>query len=172
MLLTGDDFNDLFRSFEASAFKMETRDFYDVEGERTEFRLFLDGGRMPEEWHDNPWVREIVGAGKTMSRVHVLRSPLTDYLRFELGWGYPGNIAAGENIQIVDLTEKAVDGLPDHDFWLFDDSRIYRMHYTDGGEFIGAAPLADESLETYRSYRDTALFHGEPYLSYWARAQA
>ncbi|MGW9210144.1 DUF6879 family protein [Embleya sp. NPDC055664] len=97
-----------------------------------------------------------------MSRVHVLKSPLTDYFWFELGWGYPGNIAAGEDIRILDVAEKVVSDLPGHDFWIFDDSRVYRMHYTDGGQFLGAAPQAHESLERYRNYRDTALFQASP----------
>lgn len=52
--------------------------------------------------------------GKEVSRVHVLRSPLTDYLRYELA-AYPGNITAGESIGIIDLAERTVTSLPDHD---------------------------------------------------------
>ncbi|WP_327066648.1 hypothetical protein OG500_12565 [Kitasatospora sp. NBC_01250] len=167
MLLTGDDFNDLFRTFASSAFKMETRDRYDVAGERAEYQAFLDGADMPKEWEDSPWVRSMTGAGKSLRRVHILRSPLTDYLRFELGWGYVGNARAGEDIRIIDLAELNVTGLPDHDFWLFDDSRAYRMHYSTDDEFLGAEPLHQDLLPQYLAYRDTAWRHAIPYADYW-----
>ncbi|WP_329579806.1 hypothetical protein OG500_12600 [Kitasatospora sp. NBC_01250] len=48
MLLTGDDFNDLFQTFTSSAFKMETRDRYDVAGERAESDPTTGRYDMPE----------------------------------------------------------------------------------------------------------------------------
>lgn len=41
MLLVGEDFHRLFRDFTSSAFKMETKDRYDVDGERAEYASFL-----------------------------------------------------------------------------------------------------------------------------------
>ncbi|MGW1073231.1 DUF6879 family protein [Streptomyces sp. NPDC002537] len=170
MLLVGDDFNQLFQSFVSSAFKMETRDRYDVEGEREEFASFMAGGDMPEEWEDSPWVRSMADAGKSLRRVHILRSPLSDYLRFELGWGYVGNARAGEDIRIVDLaSHQKTEELPDHDFWLFDDARVYRMHYTEDDQFLGAEPLSEEVLPRYRAYRDVSWRDAVPYVDYYSR---
>ncbi|MFJ1545880.1 DUF6879 family protein [Streptomyces sp. NPDC088246] len=104
--------------------------------------------------------------GKQVSRVHVLTSPLTDYLRYELS-AYPGNIRAGECIGITDLSELSVHGLPDHDFWLFDDREVYRMHYTDTGKFIGAELLPADRLPEYRAYQDTAQAYATPFTEYW-----
>ncbi|MGK4582354.1 DUF6879 family protein [Kitasatospora sp. HPMI-4] len=167
MLLAGDDFNRLFQTFESSAFKMETKDRYDVDGERDVFRSFLEGGEMPEDWEDSPWVRSMTDTGKTLQRVHIICSPLSDYLRFELGWGYVGNSRAGEDIRIIDLAGREISGLPDHDFWLFDDSRVYRMHYGVDDEFLGAESLGAEALPQYRAYRDTSWKYAMPYAEYW-----
>ncbi|WP_342589096.1 DUF6879 family protein [Streptomyces sp. Ncost-T6T-1] len=60
--------------------------------------------------------------------------------RYELA-AYPGNITAGETTGILDLSEQAVVGLPDHDFWLFDEQDVYRMHYTPEGAFT--VPFTD-----------------------------
>ncbi|GAA0374041.1 DUF6879 family protein [Streptomyces blastmyceticus] len=169
MLLVGDDFNRLFQTFESSAFKVETKDHYDVDGEREEFASFLAGGRMPENWEDSPWVRSMVDSGRSLRRVHILRSPLTDYLRFELGWGYVGNVKAGEEIRIIDLADQEIESLPDHDFWLFDDAKVYRMHYTEDDEFLGAEPLGEYALPQYRAYRDTSWKHAISYADYWQR---
>jgi hypothetical protein len=164
-VLTGEEFGALFERFERTAFRLETLAVYDVEEEREEFAAFLAGEPMPADWDDNPWVRAITGAGKALERVHVLRSPLTDYLRYELA-AYPGNIAAGESIGIIDLARQAVNGLPEHDFWLFDDAEVYRMHYTPDGRFTGAERLPDARLAEYRRYRDLARENAVPFAAY------
>ncbi|MFF7730572.1 DUF6879 family protein [Streptomyces sp. NPDC008001] len=165
-MLAGDEFGRLFDTFESSAFRLETLSAYDVDDEREEFEAFLAGKPMPPEWSDNPWVRSMTDRGKAVARVHVLRSPLTDYLRYELS-AYPGNIAAGENIGIIDLSHQHVHGLPDHDFWLFDDAEVYRMHYTPSGRFTGADKLPHERLGEYLRYRDIAQAHAVPFAEYW-----
>ncbi|MBZ4318987.1 DUF6879 family protein [Streptomyces huiliensis] len=167
-MLTGEEFGRLFETFERTAFRLETLDEYDVEEEREEIARFLAGEDMGPDWADNPWVRSMTDKGKHVSRVHVLRSPLTDYLRYELS-AYPGNIKAGEVIGIVDLSEQTVTDLPDHDFWLFDDRDVYRMHYTETGVFIGAEPLPADLLPEYRGYRDRAMAAAVPFTAYWDR---
>jgi hypothetical protein len=167
-VLSGEEFGRLFDAFERSAFRLETLAVYAVEEEREEFERFLAAGEMGPDWDDNPWVRSMTDKGKHVSRVHVLRSPLTDYLRYELA-AYPGNIAAGETIGIIDLGERSATGLPDHDFWLFDDQDVYRMHYTPEGAFVGAEPLPAHRLAEYRGYRDRALAQAVPFADYWER---
>ncbi|MDR3083219.1 MAG: hypothetical protein LBV60_20275 [Streptomyces sp.] len=167
-LVTGDEFGKLFESFERTAFRLETLAMYDVEEEREEMARFFAGGDMGAEWDDNPWVRSMTDLGKQVSRVHVLSSPLTDYLRYELA-AYPGNIRAGESIGIIDRAEQSVDGLPDHDFWLFDDRDVYRMHYTEAGAFVGGELLPVDRLPEYLAYRSAALAAAIPFGPYWER---
>ncbi|MFI1814605.1 DUF6879 family protein [Streptomyces sp. NPDC020422] len=127
-----------------------------------------EGEDMGPEWDDNPWVRSVTDKGKRVSRVHVLTSPLTDYLRYELA-AYPGNIKAGESIGLIDLAEQAVEGLSDHDFWLFHDRDLYRMHYTEGDAFLGGELLPADRLAEYRGYRERALCAAVPFAAYWER---
>ncbi|MFF0415873.1 DUF6879 family protein [Kitasatospora sp. NPDC004745] len=166
-MLKGQDFGLLFETFERTAFRLETLAVYDVDEEREEFADFLAGKGLPPDCADNPWVRSMTDLGKQVARVHVLRSPLSDYLRYELA-AYPGNIKAGESIGIIDTALRQVTGLPDHDFWLFDDTRVYRMHYTDTGTFIGAELLPADRLPEYQRYRDIALTHAVPFGDYTA----
>ncbi|WP_372408890.1 DUF6879 family protein [Streptomyces luteireticuli] len=167
-MLASEEFGRLFETFERTAFRLETLEEYDIEEEREEIARFIAGEDMGPEWADNPWVRSMTDKGKHVSRVHVLRSPLTDYLRYELA-AYPGNIKAGEEIGIVDLSEQTVTGLPDHDFWLFDDRDVYRMHYTEAGAFVGAELLPADRLPEYEGYRDQAITAAVPFASYWER---
>jgi len=46
-------------------------------------------------------IGDAVRAGKVFQRVHVVREPLTDYLRYEFGWSYPPYVEAGEDIRIL-----------------------------------------------------------------------
>ncbi|MGW9118086.1 DUF6879 family protein [Streptomyces sp. NPDC055663] len=126
-MLDGEEFGQLFETFERSTFRLETLAVYSVEEERQEFERFLADGDMGPDWDDNPWVWSVIDKGKEVSRAHVLRSPLTDYLRYELA-AYPGKITAGETIGIIDQADQDVVDLPDHDFWLFDDQDVHRMH--------------------------------------------
>ncbi|MCP3819005.1 hypothetical protein NLX86_13035 [Streptomyces sp. A3M-1-3] len=167
-MLSGEEFGRLFETFERTAFRLETLSVYDVEEEREEFERFLAGGDMGPDWDDNPWVRSMTDKGKEVSRVHVLRSPLTDYLRYELA-AYPGNVTAGETIGIVDQAEQDATDLPNHDFWLFDDQDVYRMNYTPEGAFIGAELLPAHKLAEYQGYRDRALTEAVPFAEYWER---
>ncbi|MFJ9948817.1 DUF6879 family protein [Kitasatospora sp. NPDC091207] len=164
-MLKGEDFGRLFETFERTAFRLETLAVYDVEDEHAEFADFLAGKPLPPESADNPWVRSMTDLGKQVGRVHVLSSPLSDYLRYELAW-YPGNVAAGESIGIIDTARQQISGLPDYDFWLYDDARVYRMHYTEAGQFVGAETLPDDRLDEYRRYRDIALAHAVPFSEY------
>ncbi|MFG3223423.1 DUF6879 family protein [Kitasatospora sp. NPDC048194] len=166
-MLKGHDFSRLFETFERTAFRLETLAVYDVEGEREEFADFLAGKGLPPECSDSPWVRSMTDLGKQLSRVHVLQSPLSDYLRYELA-AYAGNIKAGESIGIIDTARQRVAGLPDHDFWLFDDAKVYRMHYTPEGQFLGAELLPEDRLTEYRQYRDIALANAVPFGDYTA----
>ncbi|MFC5662290.1 DUF6879 family protein [Kitasatospora misakiensis] len=170
-MLDGTEFGRLFASFQRTAFRLETLDLYDVEEEQEEFAAFLAGEPMPPEWQDNPWVRSMTDLGKTVARVHVLTSPLTDYLRYELS-AYPGNITAGETIGIIDRATQQVVGLPDHDFWLFDDTEVYRMHYTADGKFVGAEKLPAEAAPQYRRYSEIAVTHALPFAEYWRQLQS
>lgn len=48
--------------------------------------------------------------------------------------------------------------MPHRDFWLFDDTELYDMHYTLDGTWLGAEPIIDPSrIERARSWQDTAL---------------
>lgn len=158
-----------FATFTSSAFRLETLATYRVAEEAEYFDRFLSGGEFPDQWRDNPWVRDITENGRRLHRVRVLTTPLSDYLRFQLAWGYPGNVEDGEEITVLDLSESPVPGLPDHDFWLFDETTVLKMHYTGNGEFFGAELLPPDRTGDYLTYRDAALNAAVPYTEYWSR---
>jgi hypothetical protein len=154
-----------------SAYRLELLDRYDADSEREAFARFLRG--EPSMAERRPWLARIRAesqSGIVNQRVHVLSTPLTDYLRFEAAWGYAHNSAAGEDIRIIDLSERpAPAGLPDHDYWLIDDAHVIRMHYDDAGRFTGADPVDPAELPVYQQAKAMALAAAEPFGTWWAR---
>lgn len=135
---------------------------------------FVAGRREPSDPTHDAWVAQIaanVRAGKTVQRVHVVREPLSSYLRYELTWGYAPNVRAGEDIRIVPLAEDdswpAELAEPGADFWLFDSQELYRQHYSDEGRLLGMELRVDPTeIARACSWRDTALRLGISWEAY------
>jgi hypothetical protein len=128
--------------FHATALRVEARDSYAVASDGGDFARYLAGEDAPDPARKNAWLDELAAdtaAGKRWQWVHVVRSPLTDYLRFEFEWGYAVNIGAGAQVRILDLAERpAPAGLVAEDFWVLDGQAVLLMHYDGEGRFLGA----------------------------------
>ncbi len=140
----GDAFDDLFRTFEQTAFHLELKDSYHTPHEVGPFDLFMKGQPDDFVWHQ-PWlrlVREATQAGKSISRVRVVTVPHSDYVR----WGLtvaPLNIDAGEDVRW--LPRHLTDGIdfPADDYWLFDDNRVVFTVFEEDGRFAGGMETFD-----------------------------
>jgi hypothetical protein len=117
----------LLASFRHSAFRLETLQQYSVPEETEAFQHFLQGGPPESEWTQA--FTDVVVAGMArgtrMQRVRVIQEPPSDYVRFELTWGYPINTGVGEQIHILS-TGPGQQAVPNEDFWLFDDTTVAR----------------------------------------------
>ncbi len=167
MRLDGERWRTFFDAFQHTAFRLETYPAYDVTSEQEEYELFLSSGSLsiPD---DDSWltrVRHFRATGRWIGRVHVLRRPLTDYLRYEFAV-YRHTVAAGEDIGIVDLATQPDPGLPSQDFWLFDDVSVVRMDYDDQGAQLGRVLLEGIDPAPYVEWQRIALAHAQPYAEY------
>jgi hypothetical protein len=167
-LLRGDEFENLFRTFERSAFHLELKDSYDTSEERGPFALFLAGKPDDFAWHE-PWlslVRETTQGERSISRVRIVSVPHTDYTR----WGLtvtPLNIEAGEDIRWLprDLA-KGIE-LPVDDFWLFDDSRLVFTVFETDGQFVGGVEVRyPEVIELCRTAQRETWGRAIPHAEY------
>ncbi|QYN35490.1 hypothetical protein K1T35_45525 [Pseudonocardia sp. DSM 110487] len=97
-----------------------------------------------------------IGATKMVIRIVV--EPPTDYTRMEVAT-YPILVRGGEDIRVIAVSEGTwPDGLPHHDFYIFDDREVWRMHYDDDYTFAGAEQLEGEDvLAQHLRWRDRAL---------------
>lgn len=138
---------------------METFDRYDASYENESLRRFLAG-----EPDDLPWIQtwltmlgEAAAAGKRFSRVRVVTMPLTDYSRFGV-WCSRFTTGAGEDIRY--LPRDLADGLPAHDYWLFDSTKLVRMHFAEDMSFLGGEVVGDPvEVVRHNHWRDVAWHH-------------
>lgn len=156
--------------FTSTLFRLETLDQYTVSAEEKDFDRYMAGEDSPTStWHEV--IRGEVARGLITYRVHVVRSPLTDYLRYECEWGYTTSVAAGERIRIIDTAEQDKPAVvpDDEDFWLIGDDHLLLMHYNPDGTFRGASIGSPEQLPRYIGIREAAWAAGQDFTDYWRR---
>jgi len=167
--LDGEAWSRCFRDFVSSAFRLELRQVYTMPGEQDELARFRAGGKPPAGYHYG-WLDTVAEArrqGKVMRRVRVVYRPLTDYTEYEFTWGFAWNVAAGEDIRVLDMTGRDEPSLPDHDFWLFDETTVVQLLYRPDGTQIGRELLHDPDLNAYLGWRDAAWKPAIPFRDYW-----
>lgn len=162
----------LFDTFTRTAFRLELLAAYNPVSEADRLAAYLAGKARPASPEREHWYAMLAAAraaGRTVQRVHVVASPLTDYLRYECEWGYAYSAQAGEDVRVLDTTERpAPDGLPDHDFWMFDDQQVVVMRYRADGEYVGAEWAEPGLVDAYRLARAVAVAAAVPFADYWA----
>ncbi|MHA6623577.1 DUF6879 family protein [Pseudonocardia sp. DLS-67] len=149
----------LLTSYSKSCLHYEAQQIYSNPIENARVADFVAGRPMTPtyEWRlARTQDRTAVGASKMVIRVAV--DPLTDYTRMEVAT-YPILSAGGEDIRIVAVPEGTwPEGLPRHDFYIFDDREVWRMHYNDDFTFAGAERLdGPDVLTQHLRWRDRAL---------------
>jgi hypothetical protein len=171
-LLTEQELGDLLDQARGELFRLEVLDVYDVASDGGDFARYVSGGQGPDMARKVPWLERLrhdAARGLLNTRVHVVRSPLSDYLRYEMEWGYAFNVGAGEDIRVLDLAEaREPPGLIDRDFWLMDSEVAVIMHYDDAARFEGASVAADADLGRYQLAASAAWQAGVPFRAYWA----
>lgn len=170
VIMTPHEFDTQFMDlFEREAFRFEQLDLYDSPGTQDRVRRFL-AGEPDDPAARTGWdalLTEARRTGRTISRVHVISEPPTDYLRFELGF-YRGSVAAGEDVRILPRPQAAGLDLPRFDFWLFDRSAAV-MVYDEAGWWLRSELVTNPAfVADCRRWGDVARSHAIPLTDYAA----
>ncbi|WP_149183122.1 DUF6879 family protein [Streptomyces sp. TRM49041] len=162
MLLDGEAWADKFKTFQIEAWRLETLPQYLVPQEAEEFAAFKAGARFPGPYED-AWTAMV--RTRNVGRVHIVTRPLTDYLRFEFERYYQHQAPAGEDIRILDITDRP-NPLPDvRDFWMFDRSTVVLMKYEADGTQI-ERELYEGDPAPFLEYQRIAVAESVPFLEY------
>lgn len=168
MRMTIDEFRKMTRDFQHSAFRWQTLDDYRGPAETKSLATYLSGVPKPPDHNARTYelARERVAQGMTMLTVKLIRRPLSDYHRYYVEWIIPDMLAAGWEQRIIDNPDRDL-GLPDFDYWLYDDSRVVVLDYDEYG-VAQSAELIEEDVEQYRRWRDIAIKESIPASEYRA----
>jgi hypothetical protein len=170
-LLSGEDFNQLFRDFKRSAFHLEMHDVYTVTEEIEPFRKWRSGEpddyAWVQEWHE--LIKAATAAGKTVTRARVVTEPVTHYVRFEHAMAR-FNVAAGEQLYWVPRHRTIDIAFPQHDYWLLDGETVAFNIFTSDGSSFGAQVVTDPAVVRHcLTVRDQVLAVGIPHGQYTLR---
>ncbi|MFB6848211.1 DUF6879 family protein [Streptomyces sp. NPDC056373] len=167
MLLDGEAWTARIQGFESEAWRLETLPWYRVPSEDGDIREFLAGQRIDASDYSSSYtdsLRKLRAEGKSKGRVHVVSRPLTDYLRFEFMY-YAVHAAAGDDIRIMDVTDRPnpLEGV--QDFWLFDRSEVVLMNYETDGTQI-SREIFEGDVTPFLEYQRIALAESVPFEEY------
>ncbi|MFJ9694728.1 DUF6879 family protein [Kitasatospora sp. NPDC101183] len=170
VLISFDEFDEMFETFEHTAFRLETRRRYRSD-ERTEtYRRFVAG--QAAGWDlDDGWCRsrrEHVALGKRFERVRIMDNPPTPGQRYLLD-NAERNSAVGEDIRYLWRADADRLGLPGEDAWLFD-SRVIALLHFDADDDLTTVELVTDPVQVARAcqVRDAAWHFATPHRAFGA----
>lgn len=162
--LTDDQFHRLFTDFEHTAYRLQAQETYPMAPEdRERFPRWLATRHAEDDADWSALIRRQTGAGKIMRRVRVVSEPPSDRSRYSLAV-HRFSVDAGEEIRY--LARDAVEGLPTWDYWLFDSSRLYRMHHSETEPMRVEQVDDPATIVDANRWRDVAWHLATPYEAY------
>lgn len=166
------EFDAGFETARFEIFRLETLQEYRSPGGNLSLEDFLAGRPYQPTPGRQEWtglIEAAAGRGCAMRRVHVVTEPLTNYARYELTWGYAPSVAAGEGVYIISVPEGTAwpAEVPRLDFWLFDSSALWVMHYDEDTVLTGVERVViPDAIVHARDWRDHALLQAVPWREY------
>ncbi len=154
-------FLNFFKEAKSSAFRLELLNAYAVAEETEALNQFGKGIKTPSHGFNHDWIsliEELALRNVKMQRVRLIEEPVSEYLKFEIMWGYRLSVPAGEEIRIVDnpSMRSLIKTVPIvKDFWIFDDKTCVFLEYDFMGRFIGLQQLPDEETVLYKKLKQT-----------------
>ncbi|MDH6110270.1 hypothetical protein P3T36_004798 [Kitasatospora sp. MAP12-15] len=170
LLISFEEFDGMFETFEHTAFRLETRRRYRSD-EQTETSGRFSAGQSAGWDLDDPWCRsrrEQVAMGKRFERVRIMDNPPTVGQLYLLD-NAERNSAAGEVIRYLWRTDADRLSLPDEDAWLFD-SRVIALLHFDADDDLTGVELITDPVQVARAcqVRDAAWHFAKPHRTFSA----
>ncbi|MGW1427577.1 DUF6879 family protein [Streptomyces sp. NPDC001108] len=167
MLLDGDEWRRRFVEIKQEAWRLETLQQYLVAHEAEEFAAFREG-RVIAPYATSAYTERVSrqrAEGKRNGRVHIVTQPLSDYLRFEFVRYYEVHSRAGDDIRILDVTNRPNPLGGVRDFWMFDQNEVVLMNYEEDGRQI-SREVFEGDVSSFIEYQRVAITESVPFEEY------
>ena len=77
-------------------------------------------------------------------------------------WSSKWTVGAGEDIRYLTRSRAREQGLPDHDYWLFDSRKLVLMHFDDADDRLVEVEIIEDDpaqIVLHNHWRDAARHH-------------
>jgi hypothetical protein len=152
--------------------RVQTLARYTVASDGEDFERYLRGEEDPVAPQKQAWLDRLaagVQEGRVRRNVHIVEQPLSDYLRYQFEWCYTFNVAAGQDIRVLDA-----DAIPvaAHlaacgDFTLVEGVDVARNQYAPDGTFLGAVQAPSDTAAALAALGETAWALAVPFTAWW-----
>lgn len=167
-LLSTEQFRQVLRRVERSAFHFESRDDYHVANEDAPFSRWMNGEPDDYVWFHS-WldlVRGLTVSGRRVSRLRVVTHPHTKYIEWEMEMTR-FNIEAGEDVRWLPRHLLPAVELPPDDFWLLDDGLLIFNRFDAEGRAADSEVVTDPTMiGAARMVRDRLWSLAVPHAEY------
>lgn len=165
-----DEFENLFRTFKHTAWRLETRRRYASDEQDDTYRQFVENGVA--QWDtDDPYcelIRSQTAQGKRVERVRIVDDPPTVGQRYLLD-NARRNSALGEDIRNLWRADAERLQLPAVDAWLFDSRLVAVLRFDDDDQLVDVELITEPAeVVRYSVIRDAAWHHAVPYEKFAA----
>jgi hypothetical protein len=146
-LVTREERDEFFTSFDHAAVHLEMRDSYGTQVEKPHLRKWERGEPDDIEWL-KPWfdtVRSGTRSGKAFRRVRIISEPITEYIRWEHMDAHLF-VEAGEDIRWLPRRLVSPVAFPGNDFWMFDAETVIFSVFSGNGDVIEWQLYTDTSV--------------------------
>ncbi|MGG2458278.1 DUF6879 family protein [Streptomyces sp. RGM 3693] len=167
MLLDGDEWRRRFTEINREAWRLETLPQYLMPHEVEEFAAFREG-RPPTPRATSAYTERVArqrAEGKRNGRVHIVTQPLSEYLQFEFARYYKAHAQAGDDIRILDVTDRPNPLERVQDFWIFDRAEVALMNYEADGRQINRE-VFEGDVSPFIEYQRIAVTESVPFEEY------
>ncbi len=152
---------------------VQTLDRYGVPSDDADFAGYLEGAAAPTSLYREPFFQELrdgVAAKMQWRNLHVIRQPLSDYLRYAFEWVYTYSAEAGQDIRVLDVDDHPAAAVLTRagDFWVVERQHVALVRYDNEGRHEGKVAVPDTSVIGYVAAAELAWCLGVPFAEWWA----
>jgi hypothetical protein len=152
--------------------RVQTLARYTVASDGEDFVRYLRGEAEPIAPQKQAWLDRLASSakeGRTRRNVHIVEQPLSDYLCYQFEWCYVFNVAAGQDIRVLDVSSNpaAAHLAACGDFTLVEGVDVARNHYAPDGTFLGAVQAPSDTAAALAALAETAWALAVPFTAWW-----
>jgi hypothetical protein len=152
--------------------RVQTLTHYTVASDEEDYQRYLDGEIAPTATGKEQWLNRLLTdttAGRLRRNVHIVRAPLTPYLRYQFEWCYLPNTTAGQDIRILDAAEipAAAALLRVGDLAIVERQHVAQLRYSPNGEYQGAVATGADAAACYVALSQVAWELATPFMTWW-----